>query len=122
LKITEASWSKEQMHQEGSEPTDILELRKAIHDLHGLDTEHVESVHVSETFEDKTWRGTVEVFRACGQPYDEHVYAWSHSTPHGQKYHVAVLGVLPIKTPNDAVRLAVERGIDHFALPSISYR
>ena len=102
------------MHQRSSEPNDIHRLRKAIHDLHGLDTEHVESVLVSENFQEKKWHGTVEVFRVCDQPYEELVYAWSYSTENGQTYHVAVPGLLPIKTPNDAVRIVVERGADRF--------
>ena len=104
------------MHQNGSEPNDVHRLRQAIHELHCLDTEHVESVLVSETFQNTTvWQGTVEVFRVYGQQYEEQVYAWSYSTERGEKYHVAVLGVLPIKTPNDAVRVVVERGVDRFS-------
>lgn len=83
-------------------------LQQAIRDLHGLDAEHVESVNVLETFEGKTvWEGEVEVFRVRGHPQATHAYAWTYTDDDGKLHHVAVLGVPPVDSPQNAVRAAV---------------
>lgn len=87
---------------------DVKRLQRAIRDLHGLDSEHVESVQVHERFNGKTiWRGTVEVFRVHGHPQAEFAYAWSHDTDDGKVNHVAVLGLPPVKSAVDAVRATI---------------
>lgn len=96
---------------------DPKRLQRAIHDLHGLDSEHVESVPVHETFQGETmWQGTVEVFRVRGHPKATHAYAWTHDLDDGRINHVAVLGVPPINSAVDAVRaVAVSEGRRHGA-------
>jgi len=87
---------------------DPQRLQRAIRDLHGLDSEHVESVPVHETFQGKTiWEGDVEVFRIRGHPQAQLAYAWTYKDDNGIWQHVAVLGVAPIKDAVDAVRAAV---------------
>lgn len=87
---------------------DPQRLRQAIRDLHGLDAEHVESVAVLETFEGKTvWEGEVEVFRVRGHPQATRAYAWTYTDDDGKLHHVAVLGVPPVDTPQNAVKAAV---------------
>jgi len=86
----------------------VERLQQAIRDLHGLDSEHVESVPIHEVFQGKTvWQGTVDVFRVRGHPQATHAYAWSYEAENGELRHVAVLGVPPIDTPQKAVQAAV---------------
>jgi hypothetical protein len=88
----------------------IAELRDAIRRLHGVESEHVESVPVKETFQGRTvWEGVVEVFDLKGHPTAFRVYAWSHDTddPENPKRHIAVLHSHPIKSAQDAVKAAI---------------
>jgi hypothetical protein len=88
--------------------THVERLQQAIRDLHGLDSEHVESVPVHETFQGKTvWQGTVDVFRVRGHPQAERAYAWSYKADSGEVRHVAVLSVPPINSAGDAVKASV---------------
>jgi hypothetical protein len=85
----------------------ISELQDVIKHLHGVESRHVESVPVKETFQGKTaWEGIVEVFELIGHPKAPKVYAWSHDTdnPKKPKRHVAVLHIAPITSPEAAVR------------------
>src|SRR5262249_7243153 len=83
-------------------------LQKVIRELHGLESEHLRSEPVRETFRDETaWEGVVEVFRVRGHPTAQLAYAWSHETDSGGHNYVAVLGIDPIRTASDAVRAAI---------------
>ena len=49
--------------------TDRDRLRKAIRDLNGVESTHVRSERVHETFQGQTvWEGVVEVFALKGHP------------------------------------------------------
>jgi hypothetical protein len=49
--------------------TYIEELQDVIRRLHGVESTHVESMPVKETFQGKTvWEGVVEVFDLIGHP------------------------------------------------------
>jgi hypothetical protein len=88
----------------------LKELQDVIRRLHGVESEHVESVPVKETFQGRTvWEGIVEVFDLKGHPTAFRVYAWSHDTddPENPKRHVAVLHSHPIKSAQDAVKAAI---------------
>jgi len=88
-------------------------LQQAIRDLHGLESEYVESVPITETFQGRTvWQGTVDVFRVCGHPQAQHAYAWSYKTEDGELRHLAVLGVPPVNSPQKAVQAAVMAHIE----------
>lgn len=92
---------------------DPKRLQQAIRDLHGLSSEHVESVPVHEAFDGKTvWQGDVEVFRVRGHPQAQHAYAWTYKDDDGTLQHVAVLGVPPIDSPQKAVQAAVMAHIE----------
>jgi hypothetical protein len=83
------------------------ELEDAIRRLHGVETKHIESVPVKETFQGKTvWEGIVEVFELFGHPKAPKVYAWSHDTndPKNPRRHVTVLHIAPVTSPEAAVR------------------
>lgn len=88
----------------------ISELQDVIRRLHGVESKHVESVPVKETFQGKTvWEGIVEVFELHGHPKAPKVYAWAHDTdnPKQPRRHVTVLHVPPVISPSLAVRAAI---------------
>lgn len=90
--------------------TNIEELRDVIRKLHGVDSKHVESVHVKETFRGQTvWDGVVEIFELIGHPTASRLYAWSHATDDPEKpwRHVTVLHSHPVQSARDAVRAAI---------------
>jgi len=88
--------------------TEIERLQKAIRDLHGCNSKHVRSVPVHESFEGKTiWQGVVEVFELENHSQAKIAYAWSYKGDDGKLHYVAVLGVSPINSPNDAVKAYV---------------
>jgi hypothetical protein len=90
--------------------THIQELRGVIHYLHGAKAKHLESVPVTERFQDRTvWYGVVEVFRLKGHPKTDRVYAWIHQTddPDHPKRHVTVLHIPPVVSPQTAVQAAI---------------
>ena len=90
--------------------TYLEELRAIIRHVHGVDSEHLESVPVKETFQGKTvWEGLVEVFELKGHETAHRVYAWAHDTddPSHPRRHVTVLHLHPIKSAQDAVRAAI---------------
>jgi hypothetical protein len=76
--------------------------------LHGVESKHVESVPVKETFQGKTvWEGIVEVFELHGHPKAPRVYVWSHNTDGPEKRHITVLHIAPITSAVEAVRAAI---------------
>lgn len=88
----------------------ISELQDVIRRLHGVESKHVESVPVKETFQGKTvWEGIVEVFELMGYPKAPRAYAWSHDTddPKQPRRHVTVLHIHPVTSPILAVRAAI---------------
>ena len=89
--------------------TYIEELRDVIRHLHGVESTHVESVPVKETFQGKTvWEGIVEVFELHGHPEAPKAYAWAYKTDNPKKpVHVTVLHIPPVISPLLAVRTAI---------------
>ena len=90
--------------------TYIEELRDVIRRLHGVESRHVGSVPVKETFQGRTvWDGCVEVFELIGHPTASKLYAWSHATGNtdNPKRHVAALHSDLITSPLLAVRAAI---------------
>ncbi len=78
--------------------------------LHGVESKHVQSVPVKETFQGKTvWEGMVEVFELVGHPKASKVYAWAHDTddPKQPRRHVTVLHIHPVTSPILSVRAAI---------------
>ena len=88
--------------------SDIHRLQKVIRDLHGIESSHLRSEPVHETFQGQTvWEGVVEVFALKDHPKAGLAYAWSHETDPGGLRHVAVLGVPPVNSAQDAVRAVI---------------
>ena len=88
--------------------TERERLRRAIRNLHGVESSHLRSERVHETFQGETaWEGVVEVFALKGHPKAGLAYAWSHETDEGGRRYIAVLGMPPIKSAQDAVRASI---------------
>jgi hypothetical protein len=86
----------------------IEELQDMIRRLHGVESKHVESVPVKETFQGKTvWEGVVEVFELHDHPKAARAYAWSHGTDGKKRKHVTVLHVGSITSAAAAVRAVI---------------
>jgi len=86
--------------------TEIERLRRTILDLHGVDSSHLRSEPVHEQVDGETvWKGIVEVFALKGHPKAGLAYAWSQETNEGGRRYVAVLGVHPIRSAIDAIRV-----------------
>lgn len=85
----------------------LAELRGVIRKLHGVESRHIESVPIKETFQGKTvWEGVVEVFELIDHPKAQKLYAWSHDAD-GKKRHVTVLHMDKVTSPILAVRAAI---------------
>ena len=57
----------------------IARLKQAIRDLHGCESQYLETVPVIEVFQGKIiWAGDVEVFQIRGHLKAKHAYAWAH--------------------------------------------
>jgi len=88
----------------------IDELKDVIRRLHGVESTHIQSVPVKETFQGKTvWEGMVEVFQLHGHEKATKAYAWSHKSDDTKKpkRHVAVLHLGKVTSPLLAVRAAI---------------
>ncbi len=88
----------------------VDDLREVIRHLHQVESTHVGSVSVLETFNGEVvWDGMVEVFNLHNHPSSPKVYAWSHDTddPANPKRHVTVLHIGPVTSPQAAVRAAI---------------
>lgn len=86
----------------------ITDLQDVIRKLHGVESKHVESVPVTETFQGKTvWEGIVEVFDLIGHPRANRIYAWAHDTDGQKKRHITVFHLAPVDSPQAAVKAAI---------------
>lgn len=87
-------------------------LKEAILHTHGCASRHLETVPVEEVFQGKTvWEGDVEVF-GVDHPKAKLCYAWGYTDDNGKKQYVAVLGVYPAKSPQQAVRAYIVSCLD----------
>ena len=88
--------------------TELEALQKAIRELHGYESSHLQSVPVNETYQGRlVWNGTVEVFQVHGHPGAGLAYAWSYMGDDNKRHYVTVLGVPPVNSALDAVRAYV---------------
>ena len=109
--VTSTQWNVARLASRGcASVTYIEELRDVIRRLHGVESRHVGSVPIKETFRGKTvWDGCVEVFELVGRPTATKLYAWSHATdnPDNPNRHVTILHSDLITSPLLAVRAAI---------------
>ncbi len=84
-------------------------LRQAILNLHGCESEWVESVPVTETFQGQTvWSGTVQVFDLIDHATAPRCYAWSHAVEGSEnRRFVAVLHQGHVDSSEKAVNAAI---------------
>jgi len=85
-------------------------LQKAILHLHQANAIWTETVSVREVLKGRIiWDGQVEVFRLSGHPKAKRCFAWSHKDgpQDSQDKFVAVLEIPPVKSAQDAVRVAI---------------
>src|ERR1700730_16121798 len=90
--------------------SDIEKLKQAIRRLHGVESTHVETVGVTESFQGKIiCDGKVEVFYLIGHPQAKRVFAWTHKTddPNKPERQVTVLEIPPVISPQTAVRALI---------------
>ncbi len=92
----------------------IAELQAAILNLHGCESQYLETVPVIEEFQGETiWQGEIEVFELRGHPKAKRCYAWGHATgesDQGRRY-VAVLELPPVNSAQTAVRAGIMQEI-----------
>jgi hypothetical protein len=80
----------------------------------------VRRLQVAETFEGKTvWEVEVEVFSVRGHPQATSAFAWTYTDDDGKELHVAVLGVPPVDSPQNAVKAAVVAHTKRAGLPAV---
>jgi hypothetical protein len=85
----------------------IAHLQTAIKATHGVESRHVETVAVVETYQGKTvWEGDVEVFDLIGHPKAKRAYAWAYDHQTGSRT-LAVLELPPVISPKTAVQVAI---------------
>ena len=89
-------------------PDYIERLQTAIFHLHKVSAKHVETVPVKETFGEETiWEGNVEVFSVTGHARAKTCFAWSKNAGQSDEKFTAVLGLPPVGTALDAVRVSI---------------
>lgn len=82
-------------------------LQDAIRNLHGCESEHVETVPVCEVFKGQiAWEGDVEVFAIKGHPKARRCFAWAYEE-NGRQRVMAVLEIPPVDGPETAVKAAI---------------
>jgi len=88
---------------------DARQLKEAVEFQHGGTATLAQSVPVSETFEDQSvWEGIVHVFELEDHPIATRAYAWSSPIEGSEKRRFfAVLHMGAVKSPHDAVRVAI---------------
>lgn len=85
----------------------LTSLKHAIHNLHGCDSRHVRTVHVSEVFKGQTiWDGDVEVFALVEHSTAKTAYAWVHMKDKVPQF-VTVLQLPPVDSPESAVKISL---------------
>jgi hypothetical protein len=88
----------------------IEQLQGTIRRIHGVDSTHVESVTVMESFRGEImWDGQVEVFELHGHPKTDRAYAWmvEGDNPDHPQRHITVLHLSPVTSASLAVRAAI---------------
>ena len=85
------------------------ELREAVERLHGGRARLREIAPVVERFRDQVvWEGAVHVFDLEGHAKATVCYAWTSPVGEGeQRRYYAVLGLPPVKSAADAVRVSI---------------
>jgi len=88
--------------------SNIPALQDAIRNLYCCESQHLETVPMTESFEGRTvWNSKVEVFNLMDHPQAKRCYAWSYQKDSGIDRTVAVLDLPPIDSAKTAVQAAI---------------
>lgn len=80
-------------------------FQMVIHQLHCVDSRHIESVHVNEDYQGETiWKGNGAVFELIGHTKARRFYAWTHGDP---KEFVTILELPPVDSPQSVVKVGL---------------
>jgi hypothetical protein len=86
----------------------LAKLRAVIEATHGCEAVHAASVPVREELRhQKVWDGIVEVFALSAHPQTNRCYAWGHRKADGEWAVTTVPAIVPIDSPEAAVRSTV---------------
>lgn len=85
------------------------DLKRIVEQMHGCQASLIEDVAVVEKFGEKTvWSGMISVFSLTGHPQADKCYAWSSPIEGSTKRrYYAILHILPINSPQKAVRASI---------------
>ncbi len=91
-----------------TDPSGIPALEDAIRHMHGVESEHLETVHVREMHESAlVWEGDIEVFQLARHPKAKRAYAWSEATTGTKRRFFVVLHMVGVDTPVAALRASL---------------
>src|SRR5688572_8351005 len=86
----------------------IERLQMVIQHLHKARGVHMHTAPVHEVFNGQTvWQGDVELFALMDHPKAKLCYAWSYKDDSGGEHFAAILGLPPVQTPLDAVKVFI---------------
>ena len=90
----------------------IDNLKLLVERQHKCRATHVTSAPIKERLEGKgkvVWAGVVETFQLEGHPTAKRAYAWARppSREHPEPEYTVVLGIPPVNSARDAVKVAV---------------
>jgi hypothetical protein len=91
----------------------IVRLQNAIRHLNGCESRYLETVAISESFQDfqgrTLWEGEVVVFELRDHPQAKRAYAWSCGSADRDKatQYVVVLQIPPVTSAETAVKAAI---------------
>lgn len=87
------------------------DLRDAIKRMYEVDSTYLDTEPVVEVFKGEVvWMGDVEVFAVHNHPKAVKAYAWSFQDDDGATKYLAVLGLPPVTSAQEAVRAAIASG------------
>jgi len=85
-------------------------LQEVIQQVHGVSSEHIETVPVTEQFQGaNVWEGNVEVFALSDAFTGRKCFAWScyDEHPRKQRRYVTVLDAPHVRSAEEAVRASI---------------
>jgi hypothetical protein len=90
----------------------IDDLKNLIERQEKCRAKHIESVVIHERFEGmRVWDGVVDTFQLDGHPEAKRAYAWvAPASQKEESQYKIVLGVPPVNSAQDAVKVAIVGG------------
>ena len=89
-------------------PAELETLTRAVSAMEGCPYSHSGTSKVHEMMNGKTvWQGEVETFALQGHPKAKRAFAWPYVDDHGETQFVSLLEQPPVKSPREAVQIAI---------------